>query len=256
MAKAKEKEKDVKPKAEKKPEETVELAPAIDNGEMSVYANPSRYDICQRAARMFSASNLVPDQFKGNVPNCFIAIQIADRMDLDPFMFMQNSYVVHGRPGIEGKLVIALMNTKGPFSEPLEWELVKDPSGKITSCTCTGTLKGGAKRTAEVTWHMVEKEGWSKKAGSKWLTLPDLMFRYRSATFLARTVCPEVLMGLPTIDELRDIDGDDKHTTFVESKEVKAKQIANESASVTADEVFNEDQSLDDINDPSFLKDD
>jgi len=56
-----------------------------------------------------------------------------------------------------------------------------------------------------VTWAMVEAEGWASKAGSKWKSIPDLMFRYRSAMFLARLYCPEVLLGMHSVDELHDI---------------------------------------------------
>jgi hypothetical protein len=59
---------------------------------------------------------------------------------------------------------------------------------------------------------MVKAEGWDiargeSKMPSKWTTLPDIMGRYRSAMFLGRLYCPEVLLGLPTDDELHDVAG-------------------------------------------------
>lgn len=78
-------------------------------------------------------------------------------------------------------------------------------SGKV----CTG---------APVTWDMVKAEGWYDKSGSKWKTMPDQMFRYRAAAFFARTFCPDVLMGLQTVEETRDVRGYDdepKKTTVI-----------------------------------------
>ena len=42
---------------------------------------------------------------------------------------------------------------------------------------------------------MAKAEGWYAKNGSKWKTMEDLMLRYRSAAFFARTVAPEVALG-------------------------------------------------------------
>ncbi len=58
---------------------------------------------------------------------------------------------------------------------------------------------------------MAEAEGWSKKSGSKWKTMPELMLSYRAATFFGRMYCPDLLMGMQTQDELQDIKEARKH---------------------------------------------
>jgi hypothetical protein len=52
---------------------------------------------------------------------------------------------------------------------------------------------------------MAVNEGWYGKNGSKWQSMPDLMLRYRSAAFFGRIYAPELLMGLPSSEESRDI---------------------------------------------------
>jgi hypothetical protein len=52
---------------------------------------------------------------------------------------------------------------------------------------------------------MAVNEGWYGKNGSKWVTMPDLMLRYRSAAFFGRIYAPELLMGLPSAEETHDI---------------------------------------------------
>jgi hypothetical protein len=146
-----------------------------------------------------------------------IALNLADRMQVDPFMLMQNMYVVHGRPGIEGKLAIALVEGSGRFS-PLKYSF--DGEGKTDkgidrpeSCFAYATeLKTGEViEGPPVTWQMAVAEGWTKARGEKemtpkWQTMPDLMFRYRAAMFFARVNCPGALLGLRSVEEIEDIE--------------------------------------------------
>ena len=54
---------------------------------------------------------------------------------------------------------------------------------------------------------MARKEGWLTKNGSKWNSMPQQMMMYRAGAFFGRVHCPDVLMGLPLADELRDVYG-------------------------------------------------
>jgi len=115
----------------------------------------------------------------------------------------QKMYVVRGKPAIEAQLAIALANRSGVFSGPIEYQF--EGEGKTRKCTAIAILVKTKKRVeATVTWETVEKEGWNSREGSKWLTMPDLMFRYRSAMWLIRTYCPEVILGLHSRDEIED----------------------------------------------------
>ena len=180
----------------------------VDDSEFSSYLDTTAFNQLFRVANMFAGSSLVPEQYRGKPNDCFIVCQMAFRLKVDPLMLMQKTYVVHGKPGMESQLLIALANTRGPFTGPIQWKF--DGTGNKRQCTAYATHKiSKAVCEATVTWDMAEKEGWIKKAGSKWQTIPDLMFQYRSATFLVRLYCPEVAMGFPTVDELDDIDEHD-----------------------------------------------
>ena len=205
-------------------ETTKELSPAgmtvqTHQGD-AMFFNPVLFEHAQRVAGMLSKSELVPRHFQNNLANCMIALNLAARMRIDVFGLMQSLYVVHGRPGVEGKLAIALINGSGRFS-PIQYEIKQ--SGKLTqsniprwdSCRAYATTlrTGGKIEGPVVTWEMAVAEGWTKPKGSpggpqqisKWQTLPDLMFSYRSAMFFCRVHCPELLIGLRTVDELDDI---------------------------------------------------
>ena len=181
----------------------IRLAPVVDTGEFAELLDSDRFAQIQRVAKLFSESTLIPETFQGKPANCAVALQMAFRMRIDPMLLMQSMYVVSGRPGIEAKLAIALMNQRGPFTGPLQWEIKGE--GNDRSWTCYATHKTtGEKCSMTVTWKMAVAEGWVDKKGSKWVTIPDLMGRYRSAAWLGRVYCPEVLLGLPFDDELLD----------------------------------------------------
>ena len=163
----------------------------IVSGGASLFFDTVRFELAQRVAKVFATSDMVPAQFQGNVGNCVIALNLADRMGTDPFMLMQNMYIIHGKPGIEAKLAIALVNNMGKFT-PLQYRY----NDAKTECVAHAkrTVSGEDCQGVKVSIQMAKDEGWYNKNGSKWKTMPDMMLRYRAATFFARMFCPEVLL--------------------------------------------------------------
>jgi hypothetical protein len=137
---------------------------------------------------------------------------MAVRLGVDPFMFMQKSYIVHGKPGMEAQLAIALINSSGLFTDPLAFEINGDdpenPFDESYMVRAWAVRKSTKQRVNGpwVDWKMVRAEGWFDKPGSKWKTIPSLMFCYRAASFFGRLACPERMMGMSTIEELQDLD--------------------------------------------------
>lgn len=48
------------------------------------------------------------------------------------------------------------------------------------------------------------QKGWFSKDGSKWRTMPELMLRYRAASFFGRLYAPDILYGMQTTEEVED----------------------------------------------------
>jgi hypothetical protein len=190
----------------------------IDEGQFANLLDTHKFEHMWRVATLFSKSKMVPAQYQKEPENCFIAVQMAVRMRVDPFMFMQNTYIVHGKPGIEAKLAIALINTSGLFTDSLDYEVEggDDPFSDGYRVRAYGVRKSTGKKVLGpwIDWALVRKEGWDKTSGSKWKTMPAQMFMYRAATFFGRLHCPERLMGMQTADELEDVGGG---TRYVES---------------------------------------
>lgn len=170
---------------------------------METLLNPSVFDQMQRAATLFSKSGLVPAQFKDNMPACFVGLQLAAQLGVNPFMLFQKIYTVGGKIGIEAQVAIAVANQRKVFAGPIAYEFSGE--GKTRRCVARAVMAANkAPVEMSLSWSEVAAEGWDKKGGSKWNTMPDQMFRYRTALWLIRTFAPEVLMGLSSVDELED----------------------------------------------------
>ena len=174
--------------------------------DVQIQRENAAFEMLQRQSKMFASSSLVPKDFQSNVANCAIGINIAKRLGADPFMVLQNIDIIHGRPSFRATFLIAMVNASGRF-EPLQFEMGGDEGKPTRSCIAwTKSKADGAKLEGpKITLDMAKAEGWSTKAGSKWITMPELMLRYRAAAFFARLYAPDITLGMMTAEEARDI---------------------------------------------------
>jgi len=198
-------------------------------------ATATGFELAQRVGLMLSRSTMVPKEYQGEqgISNCIIALDMARRLNANELMVMQNLHIIHGRPGWSSKFLIATINSCGKY-EPLRFRtekrenlkglkyfIYKYVNGKNTAieqtinhnvinivCTAYTTLKGSSEEleSTEISIEMAIKEGWYSKTGSKWLTMPEQMLRYRAASFWVSVYAPEISMGMSTSEELIDIE--------------------------------------------------
>lgn len=182
----------------------------MENNEITIISNttgesgqvfaPAQFEHAQRIAKLLSSSDLVPNQYKGNIANTMVALEMAHRMNASPLMVMQNLHIIHGRPSWGSSFIIASLNSCGRFGT-LRFESTP------TSCKAVATDKQSNSKLEGpiVTMEMAKAEGWLDKPGSKWKTMPELMLKYRAAAFFGRLYAPEIMMGLYSADEVVDI---------------------------------------------------
>lgn len=198
-------------------QEAVALSVAVPTA-VSMWNDVKLMNMSFRTARMLSTSALVPDAYKQSPENCLVAIDIANRMGVSPLMVMQNLYVVKGKPSWSGSFCAAAINGSGRFS-PIEYKFVGEPGQTTYGCYASAVrLSTGCRCDSEtITMAMVKAEGWLDKPGSKWKTMPKQMMMYRAAAFFARAHCSDILLGLPTYEEVQDVKGytDENKTTVV-----------------------------------------
>ena len=163
-------------------------------------------NMAYKQAQFYAASTIVPAQYQNNPSNCFIAIEMANRIGANPFQVMQSLNVIKGKPSWSSAFIIAAVNQSGRFKTPLNYQMTGEASKGTLSCVAWAISKDGTKcESIKVTQEMAKLEGWSTKEGSKWKTMPELMIRYRAAAFFGRQYCPDLLLGLMTTEEQRDI---------------------------------------------------
>lgn len=210
------------------------------------FGDMQSFEFLQRSAKAFASSTMVPAAYQATVtkgfgaraetvvnpaavPNCMIALDMAQRMNANPLMVMQNLHIIEGRPSWSSQFIIAAINSSGKFSplrfdlqwgeeidatySTFEWEnnrkIEQKHKIRIRNARCVAwaieKATGERLESAPVTMEMAVNEGWYGKNGSKWRSMPDLMMRYRSASFFGRIEAPELLMGLPSAEELQDV---------------------------------------------------
>ncbi len=163
-------------------------------------------NMAYKQAQFYASSTIVPAQYQKNPSNCFIAIEMANRIGANPFQVMQSLNVIKGKPSWSSAFIIAAVNQSGRFKTPLNYKMEGDSSKGTLSCIAWAIAKDGTKcESIKVTQEMAKLEGWSTKEGSKWKTMPELMIRYRAAAFFGRQYCPDLLLGLMTTEEQRDV---------------------------------------------------
>jgi hypothetical protein len=171
----------------------------------NVFQNKETFDMVLRGAMALSKSNIIPTTYQGKPENCFIAINLANRMGVDPMIVMQNLYVVQGKPSWSGQACKMLIENCGKFTKIKHVYIGKKGSDDWGCYLEAMSINGDVIAGPEVTIEMAKKEGWFGKTGSKWQTMPELMLAYRAAAFFARIHCPEALMGMSTSEEIEDI---------------------------------------------------
>jgi hypothetical protein len=136
--------------------------------------------------------------------NTVVAINMANRMNADPLMVMQNLYVVYGKPSFSSQFLISTFNTLREFSR-IKFEYNNETGDKYGCRAYATELSTGDKLFGSwVTMALAKAEGWYAKSGSKWQTMPDQMMMYRAASFFIRVYAPEISMGMQTREEILD----------------------------------------------------
>ena len=182
-----------------------------------IFGSSDNWLMAGQMAQALSQSTIVPKDYQGNQANAMVAIEIANRLQASPLMVMQNLYVIQGRPSWSAQFLIASVNGSGKYDMELQYDEKKDKDGKPFSCQCWTTKDGRKVSGPVIDMEMAKAEGWYGKAGSKWKTMPQIMLRYRAASFFARMNCPEMTLGFYTKDEV--IDGDFKEYPLEEMRQ-------------------------------------
>ncbi|GHV35028.1 hypothetical protein FACS1894187_06840 [Synergistales bacterium] len=177
-----------------------EIATRSHESGMSIFTDAKIFAEVGNIAKVLSQSSIIPKEYQGNIPNILIALDMAIRMKTSPMQVMQNLYVVNGRPAWSSQYIIAVINASGKYKHELKFEFTG--KGDTLSCYAWTTTQDGERLEGPViSMVMAKAEGWVDRNGSKWKTMPEVMIRYRAASFFGRLYCSEMIMGIYAEEE-------------------------------------------------------
>ena len=163
---------------------------------------PDVMNMLMQYTNMFAEASIVPNHYRGRKGDIFIAVQTAHRMNLDPMMVMQGTYVIHGNLAMGSAFAISLANSSGLLKSGITYKI--EGSGENLRVTAKAIFKSTDEEISySIGMKEAKGEGWTKNP--KYQTLPELMLRYKAATLLIRTHMPQVLNGMHTVEELKDV---------------------------------------------------
>lgn len=207
-------------------EEQEKALEKLDNHTIDVFGNLRDFRTAQRMAQALAGSSIVPKHYQGNVCNTLIALDIASRAGISPMLVMQNLYIVNGMPSWSSQFIIGIINSSGRYKKPLQFKLTGE--GNSRACYCyTEDYQGNVIEGPVISMQMAKDEGWLNKSGSKWKTMPEVMLRYRAASFFGRLHCSDLLMGIYPEDEVRDMEIVDAEFTVVDEVAEEIETHAN-----------------------------
>lgn len=148
-------------------------------------------------SEILAASDLVPKDYKGKPGNVVVAIQMGAEVGLAPMAAIQSIAVINGRPGLWGDALLAVVQAHPEFVDCVEEKI---PDGR--RCTCI--RKGRKPVVQEFTIENAKTAKLWNKDGP-WRTYPDRMLKMRARGFAIRDLWADVIRGLSSAEEQRDI---------------------------------------------------
>lgn len=193
-----------------KPEKT-ELATVVTTGTAigNPFGSKESFNNLFTMAQAFAKSDLVPQAYQGKVSNIMLAIDIANRIGINPLFVMQQTSVVRGKISWSGQACSMLVNAYPKFKNvKLNYvgERGKDSWGAYVSAINKET--GEEIKGTIVDMKMVKAEGWDNNV--KWRSMTEQMLGYRAYTFFARLHCADALNGFYVENEVEDAFGEPK----------------------------------------------
>lgn len=154
-------------------------------------------EAAMKLAEMFSKSAMVPKQYQGNAANCLVAMAYGDSLGMAPLQAMQSVAVVNGVPALYGDGMLALVQASPVF----EWikETVEDGAA-----ACEVKRRGMAAVVRLFSIDDAKRAGlWGKQG--PWQQYPSRMLQMRARSWALRDAFADVLRGIQSVEEVRDI---------------------------------------------------
>ena len=174
---------------------------------VAVYAHaalvPANMTEATKLAEIMASAKLVPMGLQKSPADCLQVVLQAVRWNMDAFAVAQECSVIQGKLMHSGKLVAAVVNTRGNLIRRLSFEYTGAERSPERTIIVSGQLQGEAEpRTVKVTLKS------AKTTAKVWDTQPDQQLMYHGARVWARRHTPELMLGVYSPEEFDDVRAD------------------------------------------------
>jgi hypothetical protein len=129
------------------------------------------------------------------IANATAAVLQGITLGLDPMTALQQIYVVHGRPGLYARVMVALVQAHGH-------EVWTEDISDSRAVLCGRRRGTEAVERVTVTMEQARKAGWTSNAA--YTKTPQDMLWARAAARVCNRVAADVLMGITSVEEIQD----------------------------------------------------
>jgi hypothetical protein len=150
-----------------------------------------------KVAEMLAKSSLVPKAYQGQPANVLVAMAYGESFGMQPLQAMQSVAVVNGMPGLYGDGLLAVCRSCS------SWEWMQEAIDGETAI-CTAKRRNEPEVTATFSVADAKRAQLWGKAGP-WTQHPTRMLAMRARAFALRNLYADVLRGMGSAEELRDI---------------------------------------------------
>lgn len=173
-------------------------------------------------ATAISRTEFVPKEFRGDPDKTATAILYGKSLGLDPLAALSNVFVVHGRPAVYSRTMVALAQRAG-----VEFQRTAATEQQVT----VHARRKGSQTWQEFTWTIARATKAGYTTNAKYKTDPIGMLTAKAFAEAVRVIAPDVLMGIAVSEEVELGDYDDQpavapaveDTAGVEKKKVQRK---------------------------------
>jgi hypothetical protein len=167
-----------------------------------------------RFANAIVASGIAP-RWMEKPEAVLVAIQLGAELGLTPMAALQNTAVINGRPAIYGDAALALVRASGLLTSYKEEE-IGEPGSDAHGYRVTASR--GEQTTVETfTMSDAKRAKLTGKPGP-WSEYPKRMLRFRARGYVLRDLFGDILKGLRTVEEARDIPAEPVNVTPLADK--------------------------------------
>lgn len=154
-------------------------------------------EVMEYAKMMAVSGSAVPKHLRGQPGACLGIIDDAIRFRTSPYALARKSYFVNDNLAYEAQVIAGVINAFAPLKQrpDIKWE----GEGLDRVCIVIAEFKGGAVREVK----SPKLKDIHPKNSPLWKSDPDQQQSYYTLRSFARRWCPEIILGIYDVEEMR-----------------------------------------------------